>query len=293
MQKKLLKRLSCYKTSLSRVFDIFKEAIFPKKCLVCGSFFHSPQYDCSDLPKKNLIEISSLKVQGQHIFEILMASFLCPVCSAAFLPVNSPYCSVCGNMFKSREGKNHVCGDCLTSPKMFRKARAAGIYDLAFKSVIHCFKYRGKTQLARPLGTLLFNAFVESWDKNSIDIILPVPLHIKKLRKRGFNQAYLLVKDWTNTADDLDDEQPCIDMDRHVLVRSRWTKPQTGLGRKKRIANIKNAFCVTNIPKVRGKKILIVDDVYTTGTTVNECAKTLMDSGAVHVDVLTLARTLL
>lgn len=196
-------------------------------------------------------------------------------------------------MFKSREGENHVCGDCLTSPKMFRKARAAGIYDLAFKSVIHRFKYSGKTQLARPLGTLLFNAFAESWDKNSIDIILPVPLHIKRLRKRGFNQAYLLVKDWTKTADDLNNKQPCIDIDRDVLVRSRWTRPQTGLDRKKRIANIKNAFYVTNTSKVRGKKILIVDDVYTTGTTVNECAKTLMDGGAVHVDVLTLARTLL
>ncbi|PLX53179.1 MAG: hypothetical protein C0611_06545, partial [Desulfobacteraceae bacterium] len=85
---------------------------------------------------------------------------------------------------------------------------------------------------------------------------------------------------------------PVIPVGGDILVRKRWTEPQTGLGRKERLKNIKNAFGVSDSSKVKGKKILLVDDVYTTGATVNECAKVLMKAGAACVDVLTLARAM-
>ena len=195
-------------------------------------------------------------------------------------------------MFKSREGEDHICGECLESPKRFGIARAPGVYDQAFKTAIHCLKYKGKIQLARPLGMLLFAAFISFWDKKSIDLILPVPLHIKRFRMRGFNQAFLLIRDWACIAKTLNIKLPYTKIDRHVLVRSRWTEPQIGLGRKERMANIKDAFSLSDSSKVVKKRILLVDDVYTSGATVDECAKVLLHGGADHVDILTLARAI-
>ena len=157
-------------------------------------------------------------------------------------------------------------------------------------AVIHCFKYKGKTQLSRPLGALLFAVFINFWDKMSMDLIVPVPLHGKKLRRRGFNPSFLLVKDWMRIAEFLHVKIPDIPIAINVLERKRWTEPQTGLGRKERLANVKNAFNMKNGMKIKGKRILLVDDVYTTGATVNECAKVLLKGGAGQVDVLTLAR---
>jgi ComF family protein len=294
---------------LIRTVKAFKQALFPTRCLVCGSFFHSAQHKKCDLEpgamdadRSNIAQefIEKPVLTSAHgnyysdnipkVFEKLMTPFLCPTCTSGFLPVESPQCSRCGMVFKSRQGEDHVCGECLDSPKRFQIARSAGIYKYTLMAVIHCFKYKGKTQLARPLGTLLFTAFINFWDKMSIDLIVPVPLHVKKLRMRGFNPSFLLVKDWVRIPEFLHVGLPDIPIDINVLERRRWTEPQTGLGRKERLANIKNAFNISNDSKITGKRILLVDDVYTTGATVNECAKVLLKGGAGHVDVLTLAR---
>jgi ComF family protein len=294
---------------LIRIANAFKKALFPTRCLVCGSFFHSAQHKICDLEpgamdadRSNIAQefIEKPVLTSAHgnyysdnipkVFEKLMAPFLCPACTSGFLPVESPQCSRCGMVFKSRQGEDHVCGECLDSPKRFQIARSTGIYKYTLMAVIHCFKYKGKIQLARPLGTLLFAAFNNFWDKMSIDLIVPVPLHVKKLRMRGFNPSFLLVKDWVRIAEFLHVGFPDIPVDLNVLSRTRWTEPQTGLGRKERLANIKNAFNISNDSKITGKRILLVDDVYITGATVNECAKVLLKGGAGHVDVLTLAR---
>jgi ComF family protein len=267
---------------LIRIANTFKQALFPTRCLVCGSFFHPPTY-----PHGNYYSGNLPKVFGKS-----MAPFLCQTCISGFLPVESPQCSRCGTVFKSRQGKDHVCGACLDSPKRFQIARSAGIYKDTLMAVIHCFKYKGKTQLSRPLGILLFAAFINFWDKMSMDLIVPVPLHVKKLKKRGFNPSFLLVKDWIRIAEFLHVKVPDIPINIDVLERKRWTEPQTGLGRKERLANVKNAFHIKNGSKINGKSILIVDDVYTTGATVNECAKVLLKGGAGQVDVLTLARAI-
>jgi len=296
---------------LIRIAKTFKQALFPTRCLVCRSFFHLGQHKNCDLKpgatdadSSNIGQefIEKIVLTSAHddyylrnipeVFEKLMAPFLCPTCSSGFLAVESPKCSRCGMVFKSRQGEDHVCGECLDSSNRFRIARSAGVYKYTLMAVIQCFKYKGKIQLARPLGTLLFAAFISFWDKINIDLIVPVPLHAKKLRIRGFNPSFLLVKDWVRIAEFLNVKLPDIQVDINVLERRKWTEPQAGLGRKERLANIKNAFNISNGSKITGKKILLVDDVYTTGATANECAKVLLKGGAGHVDVLTLARAI-
>jgi ComF family protein len=192
--------------------------------------------------------------------------------------------------FKSRSGADHRCGECISAPKNFRIARAPLIYEQILTKVIHCFKYRGKVQLEKPLAKILLTAFSLLWAGDSIDMILPVPLHLKRFRQRGFNQAYMLVRSWNKIAGRYPHFQNGFQIERDLLVRPRETAPQAALGRVKRGDNIKNAFDIVDRGRVVDKRILLVDDIYTTGATVNECARLLLDNGARFIDVLTLAR---
>ena len=274
----------------TRTIRALKEALFPFRCVLCGLFFSPPETE-EDNPVLNRSPLNTVfNYLDQTCFEELTAPFLCPDCLNGFAPIKSPVCRQCGMIFNNQDGTDRLCGDCITSPKRFGKARAPGIYEDTLMEMIHNLKYRGKIQLARPLGRLLFAVFAHFWDNNRIDFIIPVPLHIKRFRIRGFNQAYLLVRDWPMFARTHGAELHDLKIERDILVRSRWTDPQTGLDRIKRMSNIKNAFTVSDKGMVKEKRILLVDDVYTTGATVNECAKTLLKSGAQHVDVLTLAR---
>lgn len=269
---------------LRRIAEVFKDALFPARCLACKSFFQHDFHQHGGLTAEGLQEGTVPDV------ERMMAPLLCTVCSKGFVTIESPMCSVCGIMFKSREGNDHICGECLASPKRFGMARSLGVYEQTLLKVIHRMKYDGKIQAARPLGTLLFFALMRYWATCRIDLVLPVPLHAKKMKMRGFNQSFLLVRGWESIAEALKVKVPHITVDRSILVRERWTEPQTGLGRKKRLDNIRNAFGVCDSTKIAGKRILLVDDVYTTGATVDECAKTLLNAGAQQVDVLTLAQ---
>jgi len=163
-------------------------------------------------------------------------------------------------------------------------ARAAFAYHGSLREVVHCFKYRGKTQLFRPLGRLMQTAFLRFWQGRPVDLVLPVPLHRSRLRERGFNQALLLARGWRQG-----DGPPLPPVDGGVLVRMRATASQAGLDRKGRCANIAGAFAVRSPERVEGRRLLVVDDVLTTGATVEECARALKASGAAAVDVLTLA----
>ncbi|NNL41725.1 MAG: ComF family protein [Desulfobacterales bacterium] len=290
-----------------RIIKAAERVLFPTKCIVCDTFIHSnlPQ-SIRWTKKKYKDKLPVVLNVAQHPEEEKLASrltedfkfsrlfspYLCPACILQYAPVESPICISCGIMFKSREGDDHLCENCINQPNRFQVARAPGIYDRSLMKVIHHLKYRGKIQLARPLGWLLFAAFIRFWDINQIDLVIPVPLHLRRLRQRGFNQAYLLVRKWKQLAAKLSINISDIAVERNMLVRSRWTEPQTGLEREKRMKNIKNAFQVNHCFKISEKRILLVDDVFTTGATVNECAKTLLSSGAKRVDVLTLARAM-
>ena len=277
---------------LLKICQVFGRAVFPPKCLVCKSFFQPPAVKGGTVssPSPTADKTSAWPLILQSELDRQLSLYLCSDCIRGLVLVESPICVYCGLPFKSRQGVDHPCGDCIASPKKFRVARAPLVYEQTLTGVIHCLKYKGKTQLAEPLAELLRTAFQRFWDQGSIDIVIPVPLHLKRLRERGFNQAYLLVRKWKTAAGQNNAGLADLRIERDVLVRTVSTAPQSVLGRAERAANIKNAFTVKYPDKIWDKRILLIDDVYTTGATVDECARILLQSGAANVDVLTLAR---
>lgn len=187
-------------------------------------------------------------------------------------------------VFQSRIGRDHLCGRCLVASRQYDSARAYGIYSGTLLVLVHQLKYRGQAGLGAPLGRLLYAAFCRWFSHVAPDLIVPVPLHPRRFRQRGFNQAYQLVRGWPSVG------RP--EIARELLVRRRSTPPQTGLGRRDRRKNIRGAFEVEAGKRISGKRILLVDDVMTTGATLNECARVLRVAGAARVDCLTLARSL-
>ncbi len=273
------------------IIKVFIDAIFPSKCLVCRTFLQN-----SGRFTNTTAEVSGEILGGveneETFFHMLMRPFLCPVCSGKFSPVEAPVCLKCGVMFKSRAGEDHVCGECLLFPMQYRIARASGVYDGIFRELVHQFKYKDKTVLSKPFAFLLLKTFLTYWERQEIDLIVPVPLHKKRFRKRGFNQAFLLIRDWVAMTNTMKAEIPHMVVDVEVLKRRKKTEPQIGLGRHERQKNLKDAFHIKEPEKIVGKRILLVDDVLTTGITANECSKALLNKGALQVDVLTLARVM-
>jgi ComF family protein len=203
---------------------------------------------------------------------------VCPECEAQIEWVASPLCPGCGRVFESRDGADRVCGDCQTEPPPFTRARAAALYDGPVARAITGFKF--SRQMA-------FLPVMQHWLQQPLcldlvaaaDLLAPVPLHPKRIKDRGFNQSLLLARAF-----------PGAPVEREALVRTRHTMPQVGLKPKERLDNVKGAFAVTDPARVQGKSVLLIDDLYTTGATVKECAKVLLKAGARRVEALTVAR---
>jgi ComF family protein len=160
-------------------------------------------------------------------------------------------------------------------------ARAVLRYNDDVAKLVHSFKYAGKTYCHSTFAGLKARS-LPAEDLAAPEIIIPVPLHRQRLQERGFNQAAILAALFFPDAK----QRICVD----ALSRTRRTPPQTGLRGKDRRKNLKNAFAVDRSSQVKGKAVLLVDDVFTTGTTLNECAKILKKYGAADVQALTLAR---
>jgi len=205
-------------------------------------------------------------------------SGICPTCMKGIRPIQPPLCTLCGAPFVSAALAEHLCGGCMKSERSFSIARSAGLYEGTLLEAIHLLKYRGRTPLARPLASIL----AVTVDCAGYDIITPVPLHRKRLQERGFNQSLLLARYLAKVAR--------LSLDYVNLRRIRATAPQTGLQGRERRGNVKGAFSVKNSAPFTGKRVLLVDDVYTTGATVTECSGVLKAAGAREVGVLTLAR---
>lgn len=286
-----MKILKCFQKSANLSSKAILKAFFPARCLSCRSFFHVPPNFIENIfSKPSIIDEETNNLE--FLFDKIMAGHLCKACLKEFACIDSPKCPKCGIVFKSREGEDHMCGECVNEPKKFGFARALGVYDKTLMSLIHRFKYEGKIQLAKPLSLLLFKVFLLNWRKREIDVVMPVPLHSKRLKQRGFNQAFMLIRYWPEFDELLiaNSFGLSFNIDFKSLMRTRWTKSQTGLNKKQRMENIKNAFGIADPEKIISKYILLVDDVFTTGATLNECAQTLIRAGAKQVDVLTLAR---
>lgn len=260
---------------LQTAMDAVREALFPSKCLLCGDFYKPPA------------EPSHL---GRCGGEKTLAGWLCTDCRSDWETIVSPLCPRCGLPFISHEGDDHLCGDCRTRPGAFHRARAMGHYAGSLKALILQFKFHGQVGLAEPLGRLLLEAFGRHWSADEVDMILPVPLHRRRMRQRGYNQAYLLVRHWARWYEARHGVSLPWRLERDLLQRVRPTTPQTGLNRGARERNLRRAFALADPPLVKGLRILLVDDVLTTGATVNACAQVLQSAGAGRVEVLTLAR---
>jgi ComF family protein len=207
---------------------------------------------------------------------------ICSSCREQLSYLASPQCPRCGIPF-SGVGDDHSCGACQTHPPHFDHARAHLLYEGAGRDLIHSFKYTYKTHLRRPLGLLLLEGLEGFLRSQYADLLIPVPLHRSRLRSRGFNQAQLLCT--------VVSERLSIPILPDGLIRTRPTQPQVELSAAERRNNVKGAFAVRHPAQVAGKSILLLDDVMTTGSTVNECAGELKKSGATLVTVITVART--
>lgn len=212
--------------------------------------------------------------------------WVCEACWEAIAYIQSPICYQCGEPFAAPpEGiasSMHHCGDCLLQPPTFAQARAVGLYHGILQQIIHAMKYRSVYGLTRPLAQLLQRQFEACWAEASPDILIPVPLHRCRLRQREFDQALALARYLSQGVH--------IACEAEVLIRQRDTRSQVGLKVAERDRNVRGAFDVRQPQSIRGKAVLLIDDVYTTGATVKECARILRRAGAEWVGVYTLAR---
>jgi ComF family protein len=199
-----------------------------------------------------------------------------PICSPCWLGIkrhNGPSCRVCAIPLVSEYAG--VCGQCIKNPPPFSRVIAYGTYEGTLSKAINRLKFYGIKRLSKHLAGLLL-----SLDLPAMDGIVPVPLSIKGLKERGFNQSLLVARVLS--------KKLRIPLLMDTLFKMKETPPQIGLSAKDRLLNIKNAFVVK--ANVKNLRLFLVDDVMTTGATVTECSKVLMKAGAKEVIVLTLAR---
>ena len=210
----------------------------------------------------------------------------CQACVQFVRPITSPLCLRCGIPFPTHIGPNHECGGCLKTPPLFRRARAWAHYQYGeaplqpVSEAIQQFKYHRNLSVGKLLAQLAATHF--PFVEERYDVILPVPLHLDRLRWRGFNQSLLLSRSIGRIHQ--------IRVDPFLLERSRPTVPQTQLKESERRENVKGAFTVAAPERIQERQVLLIDDVYTSGATVAECTKALVRAGAQAVDVFTLAR---
>lgn len=211
--------------------------------------------------------------------------YFCLNCWSAIAVHHPSRCTRCDHPFLSTaatsHSPNHLCHSCRDRPPSYTKAWTLYPYLSPLQEAIRLFKYSGKVSLAAPLALLMIDRLPPL---ESIDVIIPVPLHIARLREREFNQSLLLAD---RIGSHLNIPVSCTD-----LVRTSSAPAQTTLPRTARLNNLRNAFRVPHPESIAGKRILLIDDVFTTGTTVNQCAKALRKAGSGDVFPLTLCRTM-
>ncbi|MHB1127705.1 MAG: phosphoribosyltransferase family protein [Bacillota bacterium] len=177
------------------------------------------------------------------------------------------------------------CWECQREAPPFNLARAVGPYAGVLKDAVHLLKYNGRYGIARPLSQLMARAVLSEPAFGKLDLIVSVPLHPRRLRERTYNQAQLL-------AAELGVELGVPEIS-NILVKFRDTLAQVGLSRKERLQNISGSFRVSAPANVANLRVLLVDDIFTTGSTVTECARVLLEAGARTVSVITVATGLL
>ncbi len=240
--------------SLSRVVQAGLDLLFPPSCLGCGR---------------------RLPLLGSKNF--------CAACVAQIHYLSPPLCRICGLEVYSADQTdrdNPLCGECLRNPPPYAMARSVVLYEPEVRKLVHRLKFARDLSVVPALAEIV--ACCPLPEFADIDCIVAVPLHPRRLRWRGLNQAVILARLF------FADRLPLIHAD--WLQRQRNTVPQTELGGAARRKNLTGVFAVRPGNDFAGARVCLVDDVFTTGTTVRECSKVIMQSGAREVKVLTLAR---
>lgn len=239
--------LTYLKSELSGLFDL----LLPPTCAICR------------------VETPALSPIG-----------ICPNCLTQLPALPAARCPRCALPYPTEDGRPHLCEACLRRPPDFSAVVAVGVYGGLLRESIHHFKYEQGIHLDQPLGALLGQRLATDEPGFLPDLILPVPLHPRRLRERGYNQSLLLARRLG--------KELRVKTESRRLRRMRPTPPQQGLPLAERQRNLRGAFALS--APLRGEKILLIDDVMTTGATVRECAQVLKSGGAGEIIVAVLGR---
>ena len=236
---------------LKEICKISFDLIFPAKCFTCN----------------NIIDETGL----------------CYNCWQKINFISTPFCKKCGHPFNVEIDKNILCGNCISSPPLYKQAFGRFKYDEHTRKIIHKIKYGDKTNFIPYFSNMLSSSAKEIITK--ADIILAVPMHKLKYLSRKYNQSQLIAYKLAIQNNKL--YYP------DLLIKKKSNMPQAGLSKKDRKNNVSGVFKVKerHIDKIKGKNLLLIDDVMTTGETINSCTKVLLKKGCKSVYVLTLART--
>lgn len=210
---------------------------------------------------------------------------ICTSCHGKVQFLHAPWCRCCGEPFSAQLGGEAECAACIDAPPPYRSARAVAAYTAESRRLITRLKFGDDTALAKTVGRWM--ATVARREAMPAELVLPVPLHARRLWRRGYNQSLLLADVIAKTLS--------LPVEPYVLTRLRATPPQTRLTRKQRLKNVQGAFAVReqDTATIAGKRVLLIDDVFTTGATIEACATTLLKAGAGEVHVLTFGRVCL
>lgn len=210
------------------------------------------------------------------------AGGLCPSCWQNIGFIERPYCEKLGTPFVSEAGEGLLSPAAIADPPAYDRARAAARFSDVARELVHLLKYGDRLDLAAPLGGWMARAGRELLA--DADALVPVPLHWSRLFQRRYNQSAMLAREVSRRAK--------LPVEDDILLRTRATRPQVGLARKERARNVQGAFAIAPGARIRvkGKKLVVIDDVLTSGATADACARILRRAGAVRVDMLVLAR---
>jgi len=222
-------------------------------------------------PKEQVCAVCANKLDKSAVLGV------CIWCLDVLPQISQPYCEKCG---KPLDYKTEPCNECEGVNNYYEQALSVFEYTAGVQRLIYRFKYRGEQYLSHFLGGFLSKRLKEQKDWE-YSYLVPVPLHKKRLRERGFNQASLLASEIAKNLN--------LTVLGDVLLRIKETSVQAGLGRQERFVNLKQVFSVKDSLKLKGQSVVLVDDIYTTGSTANECSRVLLEAGVKKVYVLTVA----
>lgn len=247
-----------------------------------------------------MINIDKLKWLHRQIYTgltelIFPAPELCPVCQQEksysrgigknclqkIALVTPPICVQCGRPQRLEVYSEQLCRQCRETPYYFSEARAVGVYEGSLREILAELKYRYRPELGEVLGKLLVEWIKFHRNFQDFKLIIPIPINDQKLKQRGYNQAELLAKPLQRYLG--------IPQANDIMVREKFTESQNTLCKEERFRNMQGAFRVVGAGSLTGAKVLLVDDILTTGATASEAARVLLRAGALDVKVLTVA----